>query len=102
MFPLQKKTMTNPNERILKQKEALAAKTLQVAEDSLELLQGQLEECNTRDLVTVFNSAVKVHRDIVADIVSLTETESKQEKALAKDYDPKLGELLKKINPKLQ
>lgn len=89
--------MSNTNEKIIRQKENLAAKALQVAEDSLELLQSQLEECTTRDLVTVFNSAVKVHRDIVADIVSLTENESKQERELAKEYDGKMGELLKKF-----
>lgn len=90
---------TSVNERILRQKEELAAKTLQVAEDSLELLQSQLEECSARDLVTVFNSAVKAHREIVSDIVSLTETESKQEQLLAKEYDGKTAELLKKLNP---
>lgn len=87
------------NERILRQKEDLAAKTLQVAEDSLELLQGQLEECSARDLVNVFNSAVKAHREIVADIVSLTEQESKQEQALAREYDGTMADLLKKIKP---
>lgn len=85
------------NERVIQQKEQLASKALQVAEDSLELLQSQLEECSARDLVTVFNSAVKAHRDIVADIVSLTETESKQEKELAKEYDGKMSELLRKF-----
>lgn len=94
--------MSNANERILKQKEQLAAKTLQVAEDSLELLQSQLEECNARDLVTVFNSAVKAHREIVADIVSLTETETRQEQMLAREYDVTMGELLKKIKPNKQ
>lgn len=92
--------MSNANEKIIKQKEYLAAKALQVAEDSLELLQGQLEECTTRDLVTVFNSAVKAHRDIVADIVSLSESESKQEQTLAREYDGTLNELLKKLKPK--
>ena len=90
---------TSVNERILRQKEELAAKTLQVAEDSLELLQSQLEECSARDLVTVFNSAVKAHREIVSDIVSLTEVESKQEQALAKEYEGRTAELLKKLNP---
>lgn len=90
------------NERVIQQKEQLAAKALQVAEDSLELLQSQLEECSARDLVTVFNSAVKAHRDIVADIVSLTEVESASEKKLAKEYDSTLDHLLKKISPKAQ
>jgi hypothetical protein len=85
----------NSNERILQQKEHLAEKALQVAEDSLQLLQDQLDQCSARDLVTVFNSAVKVHRDIVSDILVLTEAESKQEKELAKEYEGKVGELLK-------
>jgi hypothetical protein len=89
--------MSNANEKIIKQKEYLAAKALQVAEDSLELLQGQLEECTTRDLVTVFNSAVKAHREIVSDIVRLTETESSQEQALAKEYDGPVERLLKSL-----
>lgn len=92
----------NINERVIQQKEHLAAKALQVAEDSLELLQSQLEECSARDLVTVFNSAVKAHRDIVADIVSLTETESENEKKLAKEYDSTVDQLLKKISSKGQ
>jgi hypothetical protein len=94
---MQKNTMTSPNEKILKQKESLAAAALQVAEDALELLQGQLEECSTRDLVTVFNSAVKAHREIVSDIVSLTDSESKQEKVLAKEYNTTLEKLLKNL-----
>jgi hypothetical protein len=51
--------MNHVNERILKQKEQLAAKTLQVAEDSLELLQSQLEECSPRNRVRYCFS----HRD---------------------------------------
>lgn len=96
---MQQKTMTqtkkSANEKIIEQKEQLAAKALQVAEDSLELLQSQLEECSARDLVTVFNSAVKAHREIVSDIVSLTETEAESEKKLAKEYDGTVGKLLK-------
>ena len=89
--------MTNANDKIIRQKESLAAKALQVAGDSLELLQGQLEECSTKDLVTVFNSAVKAHRDIVSDIVRLTELESQQEQALAKEYDGPVERLLKSL-----
>ncbi len=92
--------MNDVNEKILRQKEALAAKALQVAEDSLELLQEQLDQCNTRDLVSVFNSSVKAHREIVSDIISLNELETKEEQQLAKDYESKVQSLLKKVNPK--
>jgi hypothetical protein len=92
--------MSNTNEKIIQQKEELAAQALQVAEDSLELLRDQLNDCSTRDLVQVFNSAIKAHREIVSDIVSLsTEVESKQEKALAREYNSTMDNLLKKLNP---
>ena len=91
--------MKDINEKIIRQKEALAAQALQVAEDSLELLQGQLEECNAKDLVSVFNSAVKAHRELVSDIISLNEIESKEEQQLAKDYESKVQSLLNKVKP---
>lgn len=89
--------MEKTNEKIIKQKETLAAQALQVAEDSLELMQQQLDQCSTRDLVTVFNSAIKAHREIVSDIIALTDQESKEEQKLAQDYSPTLEKLLKKF-----
>lgn len=94
--------MSSLNEKIIRQKEKLAERALQVAEDSLGLLQDQLSECNARDLVSVFNSSVKAHREIVSDIIALSESESKEEANLAKDYDPKIQSLLKKFQPKEQ
>ncbi len=90
--------MAKNKEDILKQKEVLATESLQVANDALGYIQDQLPECSMRDLIAVFNSAVKTHRDIVSDIVALTATdESKSEQELAKEYDGKVGELLKKL-----
>jgi len=94
---MQKNAMNNATEKIIKQKEALATQALQVAEDALELLKDQLEECSTRDLVTVFNSAVKAHREITSDVLSLAESEAKSEQELAKEYDGKVGELLLRL-----
>lgn len=92
--------MSNSNEKIIQQKEELAAQALQVAEDSLELLRDQLQDCSTRDLVQVFKSAIKAHREIVSDILSISsEVESKQEKALAKEYNSTMEKLLKNLNP---
>jgi hypothetical protein len=90
--------MAKNKEDILKQKEVLASESLQVANDALGYIQDQLPECSMRDLIAVFNSAVKTHRDIVSDIVALTSTdESKSEQELAREYDGKVGELLKKL-----
>ena len=86
------------NEKIIRQKEYLAAKTLQVAEDALEIIQSNLSECAARDLVQIFNSAVKAHREIVSDIITLTESEEKSEKELAKEYSGTASELIKKLS----
>jgi LytS/YehU family sensor histidine kinase len=86
------------NDKIIRQKENLAAKALQVAEDALEILQGGLEECSARDLVQVFNSAVKAHREIVSDIISLSEAEDKpSEQELAKEYKGAASSLIEKF-----
>lgn len=92
--------MSNLNEKIIRQKEKLAEKALQVAEDSLGLLQDQLSECSAKDLVSVFNSSVKAHREIVSDIIALSETESQEESQLAKDYESKVQALLNRVQPK--
>lgn len=90
--------MKNKRDEILAQKEFLAAEALKVANEAIGYLQDQLGECSTRDLVSIFNSAVKAHRDIVSDIVALTEVESKSEKELAAEYSGKVDELLKRLN----
>lgn len=92
--------MSNLNEKIIRQKEKLAEKALQVAEDSLGLLQDQLSECSAKGLVSVFNSSVKAHREIVSDIIALSETESQEESQLAKDYESKVQALLNRVQPK--
>jgi hypothetical protein len=40
---------------------------------------------------------VKTHRDIISDIVALTEQESKEEQKLSKEYTGTVDELLKKL-----
>jgi hypothetical protein len=92
--------MAKSRDDILKEKEFLAAESLKVANEALGYLQDQLPECSTRDLVSIFNSAVKTHRDIVSDIVSLTEIESKDEASLAKEYDTKVDQLLNQLKGK--
>ena len=89
--------MAKSRDEILAQKEFLAAETLKVANEALGYLQDQLPECSTRDLVSIFNSAVKTHRDIISDIVALTDQESKEEQKLSKEYTGTVDELLKKL-----
>jgi hypothetical protein len=91
------KQMSKSKENILAQKEFLAAEALKVANESLGYIQDALPEASIRDLVSIFNSAVKTHRDIVSDIVSLTATESKSEAELAVEYGGKVDELLKSL-----
>jgi hypothetical protein len=88
----------NRNERIVEQKSKLAEKVLKVAEQALGDIEATMGEAPIRDLISIFNSSIKVHRDLMADIVSIQETESKQEKELAKEYSGKVDALLKKLS----
>ena len=86
-------------EDIIQQKEYLARESLKVANEALGLLQDQVSECSTRDLVQIFSAALKAHREITEDIVVLTTTrESASEESLSREYDGKVEELLKRIS----
>ena len=93
-------TKDNRNAKLIAQKERLAASVLQVAEDALEDIKATMSEAPVRDLITIFNSAVKTHRDLMTDIVSIEDKESKEERKLAEEYTGKVDELLKKITDK--
>lgn len=90
--------MTDHKDEIVRQKEFLAAEALKVANEAIGMLQDQLPECSTRDLVQIFSASVKAHRDITEDIVILTAREAPSEESLAKEYEGKVGELLKRIS----
>jgi len=83
---------------IIRQKEFLAEEALKVANEAIGLLQDQMSECSTRDLVQIFSASVKAHREITDDIVVLTAKESPSEESLAREYDGKVEELLKRIS----
>lgn len=91
--------MADRNERIIEQKSKLAEKVLKVAEQALGDIEATMGEAPVRDLISIFNSSIKVHRDLMSDIVAIQESESKAEKDLAKDkeYTGKVDELLKKL-----
>ena len=88
----------NAKDEIVKQKEFLAQEALKVANEAIGMLQDQLPECSTRDLVQIFSASVKAHREITEDIVVLTAKESPSEAELSKEYDGKVEELLKIIS----
>jgi hypothetical protein len=90
--------MSDHKNEIVKQKEFLAQEALKVANEAIGMLQDQLSECSTRDLVQIFSASVKAHREITEDIVVLTAKEAPSEQELAKEYDGKVEELLKRIS----
>jgi hypothetical protein len=88
------------HEKVIQQKSALAEKVLKVAEQALGDIEASMGECAVRDLINIFNSSLKAHRDLLNDIVAIQETESKAEKDLAKnlEYTGKVESLLKKLS----
>ena len=92
--------MTNSNDKIIENKEKLAADVLEVARDALEDIKVCMPEAGIRDLINIFNSAVKTHRDLMSDVIAITDKESKEEKNLAQEYTGKVDELLKKLTDK--
>ena len=91
-------TQDNKNSKIIASKEKLAADVLEVAQDALEDIKVCMSEASVKDLIQIFNSAVKTHRDLMSDIVAIQDKESKEEKELAKEYTGKVDELLKRIS----
>jgi hypothetical protein len=88
------------HEKIVEQKSKLAEKVLKVAEQALGDIEATMGEAPIRDLISIFNSSIKVHRELMSDIVAIQESESKQEKELAKnqEYTSKVDDLLKKLS----
>ena len=91
-------TDSTAKDAIVKQKECLAQEALLVANEAIGLLKDQMSECSTRDLVQIFSASVKAHREITEDIVVLTTKETPSEQELAREYDGKVEELLKRIS----
>ena len=92
------KPMKDRNQKIIESKERLAADVLIVAEDALQDIKSCMGEAGVRDLINIFNSAIKTHRDLMSDILTIQDKETKDEKDLAKEYTGKVDELLKKIS----
>ena len=85
-------------EDILRTKENLAKDALKVATEALGYIEDALPDAGVRDLITIFNSAIKTHRDLVSDIVDLTTPkESDKEKDLAREYSSKVDDMISKF-----
>jgi hypothetical protein len=93
-------THKSTKETVLKQKEELANQALEVAKEALESLQSLAGECSVRDLVSIFNSSIKAHRELASDIVEMTSQEPASEKLLAKEFDGRVAQLLSTIDKK--
>lgn len=94
----QKNVMTNKHDKIIQQKEKMAADVLQVADDALQDIKACMGEAGVKDLITIFNSAIKTHRDLMSDIINIEDKQTKEEEKLAQEYTGKVDELLKKIS----
>ena len=88
----------NRNQKIIEQKSTLAEKVLKVAEQALGDIEATMGEAPVRDLVQIFNSAIKCHRELVSDLVAIQDKESEAEEKLAKEYTSKVDDLLKKLS----
>jgi len=93
-----KKISDEAREAIIKQKEFLAEASLKVSCEAISMLEDQLPECSTRDLVQIFSASIKAHREISEDIIVLTAKEAPGEETLGREYDGKVEELLKRIS----
>jgi len=93
-----KKISDDAREAIIKQKEFLAEASLKVSCEAISMLEDQLPECSTRDLVQIFSASIKAHREISEDILVLTAKETPEEESSGREYDGKVEELLKRIS----
>lgn len=102
--------MKNKDE-ILRNKAKLAENALRLAETTLGDLEACASEASVRDLLNIFNSALKAHRELTSDILQIEKEdaeaaekakESPAEKELSVQYDSKVQELLNSLKNKPQ
>jgi len=93
-------------EDILREKALLADNALRLAKTTLGDLEACAGEASVRDLLQIFNSAVKAHRELTSDILTIEKEdaeaaeklkETANEKQLANEYKGKVDELLKNL-----
>jgi hypothetical protein len=90
-------------EDILREKALLADNALRLAKTTLGDLEACAGEASVRDLLQIFNSAVKAHRELTSDILTIEKEdaeaaekmkETANEKQLANEYKGKVDQLL--------
>lgn len=93
-------------DQILRNKAKLAENALRLAETTLGDLEACAGEASVRDLLQIFNSALKAHRELTSDILAIEKEdaeaaekakETASEKDLSTQYEGKVAELLKNL-----
>ncbi len=93
-------------DEILREKKQLADSALRLARTTLDDLEVCAGEASVKDLLQIFNSAVKAHRDLTSDVIAIEKEdaeaaekskESAQEKELSTQYSGKVDELLRNL-----
>ena len=98
--------MARAKDDIMREKAKLADDALRLAKTTLGDLEACAGEASVRDLLQIFNSAIKAHRELTADIITIEKEdaelaekakESQAEKELGKAYNTKVDALLKSL-----
>ena len=93
-------------DQILRNKAKLAENALRLAETTLGDLEACAGEASVRDLLQIFNSALKAHRELTSDILAIEKEDAEaaekakemmSEKDLSMQYEGKVAELLKNL-----
>lgn len=79
-------------EKIREEKIELAERCLDIAQEILEDIHSLKGEASVKDLIAIFQTAVKTHRDLSNDIQGMVVPEDKGE-----EYKSKVDELLRRI-----
>ena len=106
MFKMQKEVTMKNKEDILREKKQLADNALRLAKTTLGDLEACAGEASVRDPLQIFNSAVKAHRDLTSDVLTIEKEDAEaaekakeavSEKDLSAQYSGKVEELLKNL-----
>lgn len=93
----------------MREKAKLADDALRLAKTTLGDLEACAGEASVRDLLQIFNSAIKAHRELTSDIIAIEKEdaelaekakETQAEKDLGKHYNTKVDELLASLKNK--
>lgn len=92
--------MNKTKSQIIAEKRALADHSLEVAISALRDIEVAMEEpLSVKDLLSIYNSAIKNHREISTDLINMAKEgeESQEEAKLAVEYTGKINDLISKF-----